>query len=104
ILWELGLLTNMSITPSKTLLFLDEVQAAPQAILALRYFYELMPDLHVIAAGSLVDFAVEKVGIPVGRVNMLYVYPLSFMEFLAATDNAQFIAAILREEPLSDIL
>src|SRR5581483_4743310 len=104
ILWELGLLTNMSITPSKTLLFLDEVQAAPQAILALRYFYELMPDLHVIAAGSLVDFAVEKVGMPVGRVNMLYVYPLSFMEFLAATDNAQFIAAILREEPLSDIL
>ena len=104
ILWELGLLTNTTIIPGKTLFFLDEVQVAPQAILALRYFYELMPDLHVIAAGSLVDFAVEKVGMPVGRINMLYVYPLSFMEFLAATGNAQFIAVILEKHQLSDIL
>lgn len=104
ILWELGLLTNTAITPGKTLLFLDEVQGAPLAILALRYFYELMPELHVIAAGSLVDFAVEKVGMPVGRINMLYVYPLSFMEFLAATDNAQFITAILEQRQLSHIL
>lgn len=104
IIWELGLLSNTTITPGKTLLFLDEVQAAPQAILALRYFYELMPELHVIAAGSLVDFAVEKVGMPVGRINMLYVYPLSFMEFLAATSNPQFITAILGQQQLSAIL
>lgn len=104
ILWELGLLTNAAITPGKTLLFFDEVQAAPQALLALRYFYEMLPELHVIAAGSLVDFAVEKVGMSVGRINMLYVYPLSFMEFLAAADNAQFIAAILQRRPLSEIL
>jgi len=104
ILWELGLLTDTTILPGKTLLFLDEIQAAPQAILALRYFYELMPELHVIAAGSLIDFAVEKVGMPVGRVNMLYVYPLSFMEFLSATGNAQFVAAILEKEPFSEIL
>ena len=57
ILWELGLLTNEKIIPNKTLLFLDEIQAAPKAILALRYFFELMPELHVIAAGSLIDFA-----------------------------------------------
>jgi len=104
IIWELGLLADTTILPAKTLLFLDEIQAAPQAILALRYFYELMPELHVIAAGSLVDFAIEKVGMPVGRVNMLYVYPLSFMEFLAATKNSQFIAAILEQKPFSDIL
>ena len=104
IIWELGLLTGKTIHPGKTLLFLDEVQAAPQAILALRYFYELMPQLHVIAAGSLIDFAIEKVGMPVGRVNMLYVYPLSFIEFLAATDNAQFIEAILTQKKLSEVL
>jgi predicted AAA+ superfamily ATPase len=94
----------VKIIPGKTLLFLDEVQAAPEAILALRYFYELMPELHVIAAGSLVDFAIEKVGIPVGRVSMLYVYPLSFIEFLAATDHTQFIEAIIKGEILSEIL
>ncbi len=61
ILWELSLLTNSNIVPGKTLVFLDEIQAAPQAILALRYFYEILPELHVVAAGSLIDFAIEKV-------------------------------------------
>ena len=104
ILWELGLLTQTTIVPGKTLLFLDEIQAAPQAIIALRYFYEKMPELHVIAAGSLVDFAVENVGLPVGRIHVLYVYPLSFVEFLAATGNAQFIEALLTKQPFSTIL
>ncbi len=104
ILWELGLLTGITIIPGETLLFLDEVQVAPQVILSLRYFYELMPNLHVIAAGSLVDFALEKVGMPVGRVSMLYVYPLSFMEFLAATGNTQFIDVIVKKKQISDIL
>lgn len=104
ILWELGLLAKTPIIPGKTLLFLDEVQAAPQALLALRYFYEQIPELHVIAAGSLLDFAIEQVGLPVGRVSMLYVYPLSFMEFLTATKNSQFIEPILKQTPLSDIL
>lgn len=104
IIWELGLLAKTDIIPGKTLLFFDEVQAAPQAILALRYFYELMPDLHVIAAGSLLDFAIEKIGMPVGRVSMLYVYPLSFIEFLAATQNGPLIEAILNQVALSKIL
>lgn len=63
-----------------------------------------MPELHVIAAGSLLEFAVEKVGMPVGRVSLLYVYPLSFLEFLAATGHSQFIEAILKGEALSEIL
>ncbi|MFI5333629.1 MAG: ATP-binding protein [Chlamydiales bacterium] len=104
IIWELGLLAQTPIIPGKTLLFFDEIQAAPQAILALRYFYEKMPDLHVIAAGSLLDFALEKVGMPVGRVSMLYVYPLSFLEFLAATGNPLFIDAILQRASLSELL
>lgn len=104
IIWELGLRAKQQIVPGKTLLFLDEIQVAPQVILALRYFYEQMPDLHVIAAGSLLDFSLEQVGMPVGRVGMLYVHPLSFLEFLAAVGESQFIDAILREQPLSSLL
>lgn len=76
---------QQKIEPGKTLLFFDEIQREPQAITALRYFYEKMPELHVIAAGSLLDFAIEQVGIPVGRVEALHLYPLSFLEFLVAS-------------------
>jgi predicted AAA+ superfamily ATPase len=103
----LSLLVKTPIIPGKTLLFFDEVQEAPQAILALRYFYEQMPDLHVIAAGSLLEFAIEKVGVPVGRIAMLYMYPMSFMEYLVATGDhliAQEIfnhpTGIAMEEPI----
>jgi hypothetical protein len=79
---DLQVLTKQEITPGDTLLFLDEIQACPRALLSLRYFYEMMPELHVIAAGSLLDFAIENIGIGVGRVNFLYMYPMSFKEFL----------------------
>ena len=79
LVWELELLTDQKIIPGKTLLFFDEVQGAPQVIIALRYFYELMSQLHVIAAGSLLDFAIEKVGLPVGRVSL----PLYLSSFLS---------------------
>lgn len=87
ILLQLSQLLQVTIQPGKTLLFFDEVQIAPKAIIALRYFYELMPDLHVVAAGSLLDFAIEQVGIPVGRVSTLYMYPVSFLEFLVAVGH-----------------
>lgn len=87
IISNLQLLIQKTITPKNTLLFLDEIQACPRAILALRYFYEAMPELHVIAAGSLLDFAIEQVGVPVGRVQFMRLYPMSFQEFLMATDN-----------------
>jgi uncharacterized protein len=92
-------LTNKSIIPGQTLLFLDEIQLVPNAIIALRYFYEMMPELHVIAAGSLLDFAIQKVGVPVGRVSSMYMYPLSFMEFLAAQGAQETIHAILSHDP-----
>ncbi len=95
ILQQLSLRADEDIIPGETLLFLDEVQAAPKAIIALRYFYEMIPELHVIAAGSLLDFAIEQVGIPVGRVASLYMYPLSFLEFLSATGNKRYIEVIL---------
>ena len=95
IILELGLLTDKQIVPQKTLLFLDEIQSCPQAIQALRYFYEMFPELHVIAAGSLLDFALETIGIPVGRITSLFMYPLSFMEFLLATEHYLLAQAIL---------
>jgi len=84
-------------------LFLDEVQAVPRAITALRYFYEMLPELHVIAAGSLLDFAIEQVGIPVGRVQSMYMHPLSFIEYLAADGNGLFINEIINHSPEQDI-
>ncbi len=83
IMRDLAILKDQPIIPGKTLLFLDEIQIRPDALIALRYFYEMIPELHVIAAGSLLDFAIEQVGIPVGRVESLYIYPLSFIEFLS---------------------
>jgi len=72
------------ITPGETLLFLDEIQACPRAIMALRYFYEKMPELHVVAAGSLLEFAFADISVPVGRLQYLYVHPLTFYEYLLA--------------------
>ena len=97
---DLSLLTQQMIVPGKTLLFLDEAQEQPKVLLALRYFYEKMPELHVIAAGSLLDFAIEKVGVPVGRVEFLNMYPMSFIEFLWATNN-QLIAKAILSQPVT---
>ncbi len=72
------------IIPGKTLLFLDEIQSCPRAIMALRYFYEQMPELHVAAAGSLLEFAFGEISIPVGRVQYLYMHPMTFYEYLLA--------------------
>ncbi|CAM0117937.1 ATP-binding protein [Rhabdochlamydiaceae symbiont of Dictyostelium giganteum] len=83
----LEIYTQKKIIPGQTLLFLDEIQECPDAIQYLRYFKEEMPELHVIAAGSFLDFMLEKVGIAVGRVDYLFLYPLSFMEFLTANNR-----------------
>lgn len=78
-----------TIAPSDTLLFFDEIQACPRAITALRYFYEQLPELHVLAAGSLLEFACGTISIPVGRVQYLHLYPLSFYEYLLAIHKDQ---------------
>ena len=73
----------------------------------MRYFYEIMPALHVISAESLLDFALQKIGVPVGRVSSLYMYPLSFVEYLCATDKSMIIEALLKHDeqhPLSEVL
>ncbi len=88
---EISLLgKNPPITAENTLLFFDEIQACPKAITALRYFYEDLPDLHVIAAGSLLEIGLTQAAIafPVGRIASVYLYPLSFCEFLSAVGQA----------------
>lgn len=100
---DLIVVTKQNIVPGKTLLFFDEVQGVPRAIIALRYFYENMPELHVIAAGSLLDFAIQQVGVPVGRVTFLYMHPLSFIEFLWAMGYEMLADAIMKHGPEKNI-
>jgi hypothetical protein len=75
-----------------TLLFLDEIQESPNAIKQLRYFYEYYPQLHLIAAGSLLEFSLKKVAsFPVGRVEQLVLHPLDFEEFLDAINSKNIL-------------
>ncbi len=82
---NLSAIYNVSIIPGKTLLFFDEIQKCIPAIESLRFFYEKMPELHVIAAGSLLEFALEEISsFGVGRIRSMFMYPFSFNEFLYA--------------------
>lgn len=80
----------------RTLLFIDEIQSCPQAVSLLRYFYEELPELYVIAAGSLLETMLDKhISLPVGRVEYLALHPCSFLEFLGATGEDRFIDLIM---------
>jgi len=103
ILQRIELSLNVEIIPGKTLLFLDEIQEYPEAIQALRYFYEKLPGLHVVAAGSLLEFVMEaeSVSLPVGRVQNIHLFPLSFGEFLSACGEYK-LRQWLRELSITD--
>jgi predicted AAA+ superfamily ATPase len=106
---DLELFLGQKIIPGKTLIFIDEIQAAPRAISALRYFYEELPELHVVAAGSLLEFALKEASFPVGRIQFLTLHPLCFAEYLEATGKQEAMAAILQEAaaislPVHDML
>ena len=103
VLAELEVVTGASITPGKTLLFLDEIQICPRAITALRYLYEERPELHVIAAGSLMEFALGTFSFPVGRVQFLDMYPMTFAEYLWEIGNDPAADTVLGEpKPLGE--
>ena len=97
IIRDIELVLKVQIQPGTTLLFFDEIQFCPEAIASLRYFKELMSDLHVIAAGSLLEFALvdTKISFPVGRIQSMYMRPLSFLEFLKVMDEDQLIEFML---------
>lgn len=87
--------------PGTSLLFFDEIQDCPAAIAALRYFYEIMPDLAVLASGSLLEFAMDagEFSLPVGRVDTLWVHPMGLAEFLRAKGNATLAGALESLDP-----
>jgi predicted AAA+ superfamily ATPase len=87
ILGALEVTLGRTVEAGRDLLFLDEIQACPRALVALRCFFEQLPELHVVAAGSLIEFALSSVSFPVGRVEMLNLHPLSLREFLWAVGN-----------------
>ena len=89
---------DMPIEPGKTLLFLDEIQAAPEVFAALRYFQEEMPDLHVIAAGSLLEFVLQEhtFSMPVGRIEYMHLGPMTFEEFLLALGREKLQQWLMR--------
>lgn len=89
--------TQIQMVPGKTLLFLDEIQECPHVLRYLRYFKEEVPEIHVIAAGSLLEFTLEKMGMAVGRVDYLFLYPLSFMEFLTAENRDDLRESITKQ-------
>ena len=106
---KLQLLLGVQIKEDNTLLFLDEIQECPQAIMSLRYFKEKMPKLAVIAAGSLLEFAMRSPDfkMPVGRVQFLYLEPLSFSEYLDATSNQnlrKFLSDVKLTDSIDDVI
>lgn len=87
---------KVEVTPGKTLLFIDEIQKSPAALAALRYWYEKFPSLHIIAAGSLLDFTLRQAdfSMPVGRVEYCFMGPLSFSEFLHSQNEPELLSLL----------
>ena len=91
IIMGLELYSDVKITPENTLIIFDEVQEVPRALASLKYFYENAPQYHIVCAGSLLGIALHQgTSFPVGKVDFLKLYPLSFKEFLMATDKERF--------------
>ncbi len=89
---NLSVMFDMEIVPGKTLLFFDEIQSCLPAISSLRFFYEKMSELHVVAAGSLLEFALAEIpSFGVGRIRSIYMYPLSFDEFLLGMGQVKLL-------------
>lgn len=91
-----NLILSDEILPGKTLLIIDEIQFNPKAITALKYFYEEMPALHIIGAGSLLGVSIraESASFPVGKVDRLEMYPMSFKEFMLASDGGKIFESL----------
>ena len=109
IIQQIEFLPNMGHISEKTVLFLDEIQAVPEAIPALRYFYEDKPELPVICAGSLLDFILSdhSFSMPVGRIQYLHMGPMTFTEFLDAVGEeklSSFIRNYTPDQKIGDLI
>jgi predicted AAA+ superfamily ATPase len=99
---------GVPIKPGETLVFLDEIQACPEALRSLRFFHEKMPGLHVAAAGSLLEFALAEIpSFGVGRISSLYMYPMTFNECIREWEGEKLLELLQKagpENPLDDTL
>lgn len=105
---ELPLYTNVPIVPGETLILFDEIQECEEALNTLKYFDEDASDYHIIAAGSLLGVALNRAGktFPVGKVNFLQMYPVTFREYLASADGklCEYVNGINSVEPLPAVI
>ncbi len=108
IITDVGLYLGRKIVPAETLFFFDEIQAAPRVLVSLKYFCDQAPEYHVIAAGSLLGVSIGKEsGFPVGKVNFLTIYPMSFFEYLTAFGESLLAETLCEKidfEPLAGIV
>ena len=105
---QLAIYSKTPVIAGETLLFFDEIQSCIPAISMLRYFYEKKPDLHVIAAGSLLEFAMSEIpSHAVGRVRSMFLFPFSFNEFLTALGENALLALIEKsnsDKPVNELI
>ena len=106
ILLTLQAITGTKITPGDTLVILDEIQETPRGLHSLKYFQEKAPDYHIMVAGSLPGVTLGRgESFPVGKVDMLSMYPMDFEEFLTATGNESYVELLQTKEwTLTDVL
>ena len=101
---QMAAMYGTPIVPGQTLLFIDEIQECQEAIMALRFFKEDMPELHVIAAGSLLEFVLDDIPtFGVGRIHSMYMYPMTFDEFLMANGETLLLEARNHASPASPL-
>lgn len=104
IIVQLAAICGQKIEPGKTLLFIDEIQECPEAIMSLRFFKEDLPELHLIAAGSLLEFALEELPtFGVGRIHSMFMYPMTFDEFLMANGEQLLMEARNQASPTTPL-
>lgn len=108
IVFELGLYWGKTIEPGKTLVILDEIQECGRAITAMKYFCENAPEYHIVCAGSLFGIALQKqLSFPVGKVDFLTLYPMSFSEFLHASGPetlAEYVESFKKGDNLPEVI
>ena len=98
ILMALSAISQVNITPGDTLLVLDEIQDCPKALEALKFFCEETPDIHIVVAGSLLGLSLhDGTSYPVGKVEEMRLYPMTFLEFLNAMGKTQLVDIIINK-------
>ena len=96
---NIGLYLGRAIKPENTLIFFDEIQTSPEVLTSLKYFNEISPEFHLIAAGSLLGVSVGiQSSFPVGKVNFMTLFPMSFAEYLRACDEQLILDELYKKD------